>query len=303
MHLITIFTPTYNRADALNIAYDSLVRQKNKDFLWLIVDDGSTDNTEEIVSKWISEGKIDIKYIKTKNQGKPSATNLSIDLCDSYLWTCLDSDDYLSDNAIDVISKCYSVIKNNSECCGIVGNKFYFDGSLVGKNRLQADKYLKYRELAYPYGFHDNKFDRIYIYKTEVLKSYRYPIISGEKFIGESYLHEQLDLLYLMYTTNEKLYNCEYRKDGLTSNYLRLHVKSPKSYKLLKLITMTYPKPLWHRFRGAIMYGTGCILCGDKNIIRNSPKPFMMFFAMPFSRLAYAVKYRRIVAEYKNARN
>ena len=67
MKTLTIFTPTYNRGDILGNAYKSLKKQTNQDFIWLIVDDGSTDKTEDIVEKWIEENTIEIRYIKKEN--------------------------------------------------------------------------------------------------------------------------------------------------------------------------------------------------------------------------------------------
>jgi glycosyltransferase involved in cell wall biosynthesis len=102
-HKITVFTPTYNRAYILDRVYKSLINQTNKSFVWLIVDDGSTDNTESLVKKWIKEDKIEIKYYKQKNGGKQRAHNKAVKLTDTDLFICLDSDDYFTKDAIEIL--------------------------------------------------------------------------------------------------------------------------------------------------------------------------------------------------------
>ena len=95
MATLTVFTPSYNRAYTLNKCYESLKRQTSQDFIWLIIDDGSSDNTKELVDKWIKEDKINIKYIYQKNQGMHGAHNTAYENIDTELNVCIDSDDYI----------------------------------------------------------------------------------------------------------------------------------------------------------------------------------------------------------------
>ncbi len=127
--LITVFTPTYNRKDTLKECYESLLKQRNKNFRWQIIDDGSTDGTEKLVDEWIGEKLIDIDYIKKRNGGKASAINFSLNNCDTLLWFCLDSDDYLFSDAIDIIVDNYKRIENNDDLCGMFGLRSNPDGS------------------------------------------------------------------------------------------------------------------------------------------------------------------------------
>lgn len=290
MEILTIFTPTYNRAYILPESYNTLKKQTCKDFVWLIVDDGSTDNTEEIVKKWISEGNITIEYYKTINQGKPSATNLSIEKCHTPLWVCLDSDDHFSIEAVETIVQDYLKIKEEDCYGGIVGNMFTEEGDVFDKQSL-PDKLEKIRDLdiRYRYGVYSNL---LHVFWTNTLKQYKYPIIQNEKFIGESYLYEKMNVLY--YIERKPLYYAKYREDGLTAEYLKLHVKNPKGYKLLKEQVMQLDIPLYHRFRGAIMYVAACILCDDKNIVKNSKCKILTLVAFPFGWYAYHKKYRNI---------
>lgn len=103
MKYLTIFTPTYNRSNLLLHLYKSLCEQINKDFLWLIIDDGSKDNTKELVDTWKKENKIKIQYIYQKNSGKHVAHNKAVELCNTELFVCVDSDDILTNNAVEII--------------------------------------------------------------------------------------------------------------------------------------------------------------------------------------------------------
>lgn len=102
-HTLTIFTPSYNRAYTLHKCYESLKKQSSKDFLWLIIDDGSTDNTKELVDSWIDENIIEIKYHYQNNQGMHGAHNTAYELMDTELNVCIDSDDYMPDDAVEKI--------------------------------------------------------------------------------------------------------------------------------------------------------------------------------------------------------
>ena len=293
MSTLTVFTPTYNRAYLLPESYETLRRQTCKDFEWLIVDDGSTDQTQQLVERWIQEREVAIRYFKTENRGKPSAINLSIDLCNSDLWVCLDSDDHLAENAVELILEDYQKIKNQPECGGIIGNMYTFQGTVLGEKRFPTEiEYVRHLEIRYKL---DIDSDLILIYKTSLLKNYRYPIIEGEKFIGESYLYEKMNTLY--YIDRNQLYFAEYREDGLTAGYLNLHIKNPKGYKLLKEQVMMMPKPWIHQFRGAIMYVAACRLCGDRDIVRNSPRKFITALAYLPGMFAYEVKYHKLIKE------
>lgn len=300
MPFLTVFTPTYNRAGTLHLNYEALQRQQDKDFVWMIVDDGSTDDTEELVASWIREKKIDIKYYKQENAGKPSATNFSIEHSDSILWVCVDSDDYLMDNAVATIRKEYQKFRENQNCVGIIGPKYNYItkevvcGKAQKSTRGELPCYLYYWEYVYKYKVQG---DKIYIFDLKKLKSYRYPIFKGEKFIGESYLYEQIGLDYKFFITDEVLYCCNYLEGGLTSNYLKLHINSPKGYKLLKEQMMLLPKPFTDQFKGAIMYVAACKLCNDHSIIASSPRKIMTLFAYPLGVLAYNRKYAPLIKQ------
>lgn len=290
MATLTIFTPTYNRAYILPQSYETLKRQNCKDFVWMIVDDGSTDGTEELIQKWKTENHVAIDYYKTPNRGKPSATNLSIEKCKSPLWVCLDSDDYFSTDAVEIILRDYKMIGNDGRYKGIIGNMYTRSNDILdGKELPKGIEGVVDLDIRYKYGVFSNL---MRVFYTDILKKYQYPIIPGEKFIGESFLYEKMNIQY--YIERKPLYYAEYRSDGLTAAYLRLHVKNPRGYKLLKEQVMMLNIPILQKLRGGIMYVAACKLCGDKHIILNSKKKMLTFIAFPLGMFAYFMRYHKI---------
>ena len=123
MKTLTVFTPTYNRAQYLPKCYESLLAQNNTDFVWQIVDDGSEDETEDLIKSYVAEGKIDIDYHKKPNGGKASAINYSLEITETPLWVCLDSDDYMWEDGVDVILNSCEGIKNMQNVCGVFATR------------------------------------------------------------------------------------------------------------------------------------------------------------------------------------
>ena len=137
MNLITVFTPTYNRAYCLNKCYESMQKQNCKAFDWLIVVDGSTDNTKELVDSWLNKDNgFEIIYKYKKNGGMHTAHNLAYELIDTELNVCIDSDDRLSENAIEKIIDFWN--ENGSEkYAGIIGLDDDLDGNIIGEKFLE----------------------------------------------------------------------------------------------------------------------------------------------------------------------
>ena len=131
MYVLSIFTPAYNRAHTIVRTYESLCRQTCKDFEWLVVDDGSTDNTHELVDQWIAEGKISIRYIYQDNQGMHGAHNTALRNITSELNVCIDSDDWMPDNAVEIILKFWREVRSD-RLAGIIGLDVDAKGNVIG---------------------------------------------------------------------------------------------------------------------------------------------------------------------------
>lgn len=245
MKKITIFTPTYNRAHTLNNLYKSLINQKCKDFIWMIVDDGSTDNTKEIVKKFKSENKIEIEYYYQNNHGKHVAHNLGVKKCKTELFFCVDSDDQLSPNAIDEILEIEKSGKiSKSNICGIVGNKCLIDGSIIG-TKFPEVEYESLTEL-YKKG---KKGDTSLIYKTDIIKKYPFKVFENEVFLRESTAYDEIDKKYKLYVTNQIFSICEYLEDGLSKNALKIEMKNPLGAAYFRLLEAKKTEKSFAKFR------------------------------------------------------
>ena len=213
--MITVMTPTFNRAYILEEAYNSLCNQTSYDFEWIIIDDGSTDNTEQIVNNWvITTREFNITYFKQPNGGKHRAVNRAAKMAHYEWFLILDSDDQLEKNAIKRIHKWISDVKDNKEIVGVAGLRGTYK-QIIGENPKHDFVDATNLERG-KYGLLGDKAE---IYKTDILKKYPFPEFDGENFIRESAVWDRIakDGLKLRWY-NELIYICEYIEDGLTKN-------------------------------------------------------------------------------------
>lgn len=230
--LVTVFTPTYNRGYIIAKLYESLKQQTFKDFEWLIVDDGSTDNTEEIINDFIANDNVfPIRYIKTINGGKHRAVNIGVKKAQGELFFIVDSDDYLPDNALKIIKDVEGTIDNKNKhlFAGICGLRFFTNGQPVGSS-FNAD-YIDATTLDK--GKLGIRGDKAEVFYTKVLKKYPFPEFKGEKFCTESIVWDKIshDGLKLRYF-NQNIYLCEYLGDGLTKQGYDLYASNPQQWGL-----------------------------------------------------------------------
>ena len=225
----TIFTPTYNRKILLKRLYRSLQDQTYKDFEWIIVDDGSTDGTGEIVKEFLKEGKIDIQYYYKENGGKQRAYNFGVEKAKGELFICLDSDDEYIIKGLEIIEKYWKKYEDDSEIAGMGYLSMYPDGEIIGTafplNEMvetQFNIYNKYKV----------KGDKGLMFRTEIIKEYPFPVYEGEKFITEAIVYNRISEKYKMLYINEKIEIKEYQENGLTSGYNSLLLRNPKGQAL-----------------------------------------------------------------------
>lgn len=287
--LITIFTPSYNRANTLERLYVSLVQQTSKDFYWLIVDDGSTDQTEQIVAEWIKDDKIEIQYYKQENQGKSMAHNKGVELTKTELFTCVDSDDYLSDNAVAEIEECW---RNAGQTdVGILAFKKSEERAVtkIAKGGKNVRTTLK--------NAYDNLGlvgDTMLVFKTSVIKKYCFPHFEGEKFVPEGYLYDLIDQEGQLILLEEPLYICEYLPDGYTSNMAKLLKNNPQGYLAYITQRLRIDKTMKEKFLDSIRYVAMAIANGNKDIIRKAVYPMIALVAYPCGRLFYYKRYKNV---------
>ena len=218
--MITVFTPTYNRGHLLIKLFDSLKKQTCKKFEWIVADDGSKDNTEEIVNEFIlTNPEFRIIYFKQENSGKHIAINKGVEFANGDLFFIVDSDDFLSEDAIQIIYENWNSIENKIEFDGIVFNKANLSNQAIGNPKY---KIIDATPLEFRYKFKE-KGDKAEVIKTELFKKHPFPV-NGEKFCPEAMFFNKLEKLRYI---NKNIYYCEYLPGGLSDNIYKVRSNSP----------------------------------------------------------------------------
>jgi len=238
---VTIFTPTYNRSHLLTRLLDSLYRQSQKNFEWLVVDDGSTDDTELFFSELMSKPQpFVIRYTKQKNGGKHRAVNNGVKIAQGDLFFIVDSDDYLTDDAVEKVCIWEKSLDKSHKWAGVAGLKGYSESEpigQIGKNKLFTD--AKHSDLKKKHLIGD----KAQIYYTDLLKKFPFPEIENEKFITEETVWNAIARNgYFIRWFPAIICVCEYRSDGLTLNLENLNKRNSKGLCLwAKGQLATYP--------------------------------------------------------------
>ncbi len=278
--LLTIFTPTYNRRKYLTRLYDSLCRQSDKRFLWLVVDDGSTDSTDILLRELKSKTTdFDIHYIYKSHGGLHTAYNTALENCDTYLFVCIDSDDFVTDNAVKILLDNLDRIKNDN-IGGFVAPDILLDNTVIGGDLPDVDT-LHFGELTSRY---KHTGDVKLIYKTAVLKKYApMPTFGNETTFNPCYMFMQADRSYKMAVIKEPISVVDYSSLGMHTEVFRAYTESPLSYAELRREFMRSPyAPLSHRMRNAVHYVSSCIFAHEKNMLAESPCKLLTILAVPF---------------------
>ena len=222
--MITVLTPTYNRASLLINLYQSLIKQDFGDFEWVIVDDGSVDATTDIVDQFIQERQIAITYIIQANGGKHRALNRGVKEAKGELVLIVDSDDSLPNKSLSIIYSHYLDIKDNSSIGGVCGLMAHHDGTIIGERKICSSMNLSSIEMRYKYGFIG---DVCEVFKTEILREFPFPEIENEKFCPEALVWNRIATKYKLHYFNEVIYYRDYLDGGLTSKIVRIRMNSP----------------------------------------------------------------------------
>ncbi len=290
--ILTVFTPAYNRGYCLSRLYQSLQDQTNKNFQWLIVDDGSTDDTESLVKVWQEENSLSIRYIKQENAGKMKAHNTGVLATETEAFVCIDSDDWLVKDAVEKILVAWEKeeISKREKICGIVAYRGKEDEVTPLGTHFPVGVEKSTLSGLYAQGFEG---DSTLILKTEVLKKYLFPIINGEKFITEAYVYDQIDQTYAYCVLPTVITVCKYLEDGLTNNLGKLLFKNPCGYVAYAMQQGNFAKSLKGKFSAYIR--ANCFRHKTKGVeMPVKPKnKFLYNLAYPFGVLLYFNKKRR----------
>ena len=286
---LTVFTPAYNRAHTIGRTYESLCRQTCKDFEWLVVDDGSQDNTRQLVEGWIEDNKIPIRYIYQENQGMHGAHNTAYNNINTELNTCIDSDDYMPDDAVETIIKLWKE-KGAEKYAGIVGLDYADGGGLIGTEFPEGMKETTLNGFYSQGGSGDKKL----VYRTDVIQQYpEYPRFGDERYFSLGYKYLLIDQDYQLLTVNKPLVIVDYQQDGSSYNMYRQYWTNPQGFMFLRKEHMRYYTSLKDRLRSCVHYVSHCIRAGKKTELFNNPCPILTFIAIPFGvALYYLTKYK-----------
>lgn len=224
--MLTIFTPAYNRAKTLPRLFASLCNQSNYDFEWLIIDDGSQDETLQVVQGFLAEKRFLVRYYKKENGGKHTAYNTALELAQGQWFLCVDSDDLLADRAVEMILKTAEKLEENQ---GIIAYKQDFSGKcLSGEFPTELDT-VGINELVLNHGCGG---EFTLIFPTSLAQKYPFPVFDGERFVTESVIYDRLDPVCRMQLLREIVTVCEYQADGYSQNINRIIAQNPKGYSM-----------------------------------------------------------------------
>jgi len=249
----TVFTPTYNRAHTLARVYNSLANQTFKDFEWLIVDDGSTDNTEKIVKKWIHNSGFTIRYIKKQNGGKHTAINVGVKEAQGELFLILDSDDSCVPETLERFDFHWNSIpsEDKNKFSGVTVLCKNSAGKIVGDKFPESPMDMSALKIRSQYKVDGEKWG---FHKTDIFKEFPFPEFKGERFISEGLIWNRMAMKYKVRHVNEALRIYEYSPDGLVASMLKIRLNSPIGTRLYYIELSSVQNLLVNKVKALVNY-------------------------------------------------
>lgn len=278
MPFLTIFTPAYNRAHTLSRTYESLLSQDCKDFIWLVVDDGSQDNTAELVHQWqAKKNGFEIQYIYKENGGMHTAHNTAYENIHTELNICIDSDDRLAPSAISKIKVAWEKVRNKGYA-GLIALDSDFEGNIIGKGFPDN---LRETTLGGYYA-QGGSGDKKLIYRTDIITSVPpYPVFEGEKYVGLVYKYTLIDQKYKLGVLNDVICEVEYQPDGSSGTMWKQYLKNPKGFAFLRKTAMQYPISRKRLITDCIHYCSSSQISRNQNYIKESPQKLLTILCTP----------------------
>ncbi len=286
MPTLTVFTPTFNRAHLIGRVYESLCQQTCQDFDWLVIDDGSTDNTREVVEGFIKEQRIPIRYIWKENGGLYTGYNTAYAEITSPLNVCIDSDDFMPDAAVEKIINTWKE-RGGEQYAGIIGLDFYADSK-----QPIGGYFPKELEETYLYDLFLHKIhlgDAKQVMRTDVMRKVAPQIgFPGEKDFNPYYMLVQVGSELPLLVLNDNLCFVDYQTNGMAANIFKQYYRSPWSFMKMRQLEMLLKRnTLRNLLRVNIHYVSSCIIARNKNWLKDSPKPLLTLLMAPFGLLLY----------------
>lgn len=268
MPKLTVFTPAFNRAHTLPRTYLSLLSQTCKDFEWLIIDDGSSDGTNDLVRGWINEGIIPIRYIYQENQGMHGAHNTAYRNITTELNICIDSDDFMPSNAVSMI---LSKWRSDAEptVAGIIGLDIDLSGNIIGNPLPLGCAAVKFSDYRI-------KGDKKIVLRSDLAKSTpEYPVFEGEKYVGLGYKYQLIDQKYSWLVLNQPLVIVDYQKDGSSYNMFRQWWNNPRGFAFIHNEDLKYVRSFKRRLMVASHYVSHCLRAKKYAAVFKSNAPLL----------------------------
>lgn len=296
MATLTVFTPLYNRINTLKRTYESLKRQTCKDFIWLIVDDGSTDNPYDVIKKWLEKDNgFEIKYVYKENGGMHTAHNTAYENIDTELNVCVDSDDYMPDNAVQLIIDCWNKNKNKGYA-GIIALDFADSTKKVIGKELPTDK-----ESTTLIGYYNNGGfgDKKLIYRTDIIKATPpYPVFDNEKYVALAYKYHLIDEKYELKILNECVCIVDYQMDGSSTNMYRQYARNPKGFAFWRKEQMKHSINIKQKFKACIHYVSSSLIAKNKHFVKESPEKFLTVLSIPIGYILKVIVMKKSKSSY-----
>lgn len=276
MKTLTVMTPTYNRSELLKNAYESLSSQTVSDFVWMIVDDGSTDDTADVVKSFIAEGRVEIEYIYKENGGKHTAINTAIENVKTPLIAlCLDSDDELVPDAVETILRVYR------ECGEAYDGYVYLRENRVAYIDPTLDV-ASWRDAVVGGRFSG---ETVIVLKSEYAARHPFPVFKGERFCTEGLVWLGMTEPFLWY--HDPICTGEYLSDGYSKNIAKVFAANPQCYVAYNDLRLSLWRSPAKKYKYAAYYDGFAKLLGTKHYIRGSSRPFWAAIAYPAGILFY----------------
>lgn len=299
MRTLTVFTPTYNRADLLHRGYAAMCRQTSTDCCWLIIDDGSTDSTSDLVKSWLIEESLcvidggfegyavdapwlHIRYCYKENGGLHTGYNKAIELMDTELCVCIDSDDYIPDDAVEIILKNWEICKVKG-LIGIIGRDYSLDGKPIGGPlpKVESAYMIELMDKYHHVG------DKKIVMRVDFLKQISpMPTYENEKNFNPIYMMLQLDQFGKYLLIEENLCFVDYQETGMAANIYKQFVNSPNSFCALRSLYVSLEHTTWKfKLKNLVHLSSSSFIAKDFSWIEKCKYPLLAYLLSPIGFL------------------
>lgn len=289
---MTIFTPTYNRGYLIENLYQSLVAQTCQDFEWLVIDDGSTDDTEELIVRLAEEAPFPVRYLKVPNGGKQRAHDLAVQMTDAELFFCVDSDDALVPTAVADVLDCWAPHRDDPRYAGVIAMRGSEPDVPLGTAFPSGLAETTMWDIYYK---HHHRGDTALVYRTDVLKRYPFDVRPDEKFVAETLVYFRIDQSYVLAVLDKVIWITKYLPDGYSQNVRKFTRENPRGYMQLKREMVDYAKgdPLL-RLQSASLFLVGAHFAGvEKEAAADLPTLPLRLLAPPVAAVLVRTFFSR----------